>query len=684
MIHRLTGAVLLVCLLVGLVVPAAAQEDAPDPPPSPITMQVEAGYSGAFRIGTWYPVNVIISNDGPDVRGVLEVAHTGSDAAAFQQAIDLPRGARKQVQLYGIANGFNRTISINLLVADQLLVRERVQLEPFSTDTFVIGVVGTDRTLLNSLQAMPIDDRLITATSVTVVHIPPQRLPDRFSALEGLDMLVLHEVPADVWTEQQIEQLDLWVHMGGQLVVGGGLAGEPTLPPLDAMLPVAVGTLQTRPVQPLVDLVPDASSPNVQSLSAFQVALRDGATTLDSDALISVWQRGGGRVTLLAFDPAALRGWIDEPLLWSQIATVLPRMLPGSSMRWNDNNLLDISLQLPELQLPPVFMLLLYIAVYVLAVGPMNFLILRRMRRADLAWITIPLTVLVFVLGTYGASLLLRGVRPQLVQINLVQGFEGFDIAHYTANVGIFSPRRERYTLRMPPQTLASSERFNLSFDEATRPLLWTDADSRFEDALVDVSSLRTFIIEQDGTLEALIVSDLERSSTTQPLDDSQAFVPTPVPFATPTPQAALRTNPPLAVSSTIRGSIENISNIALEEALLVYGSSVEPLGTLAPGARVDVEIAADQFNFPPQGDFTAASEDGLFNRRQIIDMVFGGSGISMNPPVATTSNWQMRDPNAVYLLGWSDQPVLPLELSDVNVEQNVSTLYIVQLALAP
>ncbi len=676
MMYRLRNVLLLLCLLALGTSPIYAQEENPALTQSDITIEVQAGYDGHFRIGFWYPVQVIVSNAGPDVRSVLEVNHDNDAAAPFQQELELPRGARKQVQLYGIAYGFDRVANVRLLVDGQPLVQERIQLEPIiSSHTFVIGVVGTDRTLLNSLGAMQVDVSG-SSPSVRVVHILPELMPDRFNALEGLDMLVIHDAPADIWTPTRVQQLDLWVHMGGQLVVSGGLAGEPSLAPLHELLPAMVGAWQAaRAVQPLLDLVPDQPLPTERTLSAYEVVLRDGATSLDSDALISQWQRGGGRVTLLAFDPADLRGWVGEPALWSQIVTVLPRLLPGSSLRWNDKSLLDNALHLPALTLPPVLLLLLYITVYVLVIGPMNFLILRRMHRADLAWVTIPLTVLIFVLGTYAISLLVRGVRPQLLQVNVVQSFEGFDTAHITANVGIFSPRRERYTLLMPPQSLASSRQFNVSFNETALPLRWTAQDSRFEQALVDVSSLRTFLVEQSGSLDLGIASTLERSRNT-------------LSFSAPPDQFD-------TIAATVSGTIENRGPFTFDETLLVYGGAFQELGRLAPSERIAVQIDAGdpsrQFPFaipinpmfgaindpyaPPRPSLT---QEVLFNRHQIINEIF------TTPPVVTQNGWVIFDPKAVYLIGWNDQQVLPLELPNVIAQQSVETLYIVQLAVAP
>src|SRR5205085_852445 len=56
---------------------------------------------------------------------------------------------------------------------------------------------------------------------------------------------------------------------------------------------------------------------------------------------------------------------------------------------------------LPVLDLPEPLGIAIFLLVYILLIGPVNFIVLRRMRRAELAWITIPALVLIFSVGAY-------------------------------------------------------------------------------------------------------------------------------------------------------------------------------------------------------------------------------------------------------------------------------------------
>lgn len=681
MIHRWGWVVLVMCLWLAPLVANAQQPPAAEPAADPVTLTAQAGFDDSFRVGVWYPVRVTISNDGPDLQGVLEVQHSGG-SAPYQQVLDLPRGARKQIELYGYSNSFTRSAEVRLLVADQIVTRTRLRLEPISSDTFVIGVVGSDNTLLNSLSSMPVDSNNASVSDVRVLHFSPEQLPEQVSVLDGIDALVLYDVPAVHLTEPRLRALSVWLRTGGQLVVGGGaLADEQSLGQLAPLLPVQVGELQAnRALAALADLAPEAAPLPLASTSAFVVSLKPDAWTLDASALLSTWRVGSGLVSFVAFDLAALRGWSSEPALWAELLVILPRFMPAALLRWNNENLIRTTLQLPELALPPIGILLVYILGYILAVGPLNFLLLRRMRRADWAWFTIPATIMLFVGGTYIASLFIRGVRPQLLQINIVQMFEGETHAPTTANIAIFSPRRESFTLSMPAQTLAHDQRAEFGPPTSDMPLLWTPADSRFTDVLVDVSSLRLFQAEHMIVPELRLASTLQRSAAQTAYAGVQGMVTLGGNPLGVDERLLLRPRPVEDVAETVSGRIENTGPLALQEAVLVYGSSATYLGDLAAGAGQDVTINANGFTFPPNGTFTDASKDGLFNRQVLIERLFNGRNFGIAAPVPTPFDPAMLDPQAVYVLGWGAQPVLPTTLLGQSPQVSVLTLYIIQL----
>ncbi|NJL34442.1 MAG: hypothetical protein HC893_11970 [Chloroflexaceae bacterium] len=333
------------------------------------------------------------------------------------------------------------------------------------------------------------------------------------------------------------------------LVVGGGSSAEQTVPGLADLLPVEVGDLQANvTLAPLGEVLPAIPAPPINEIATTvnSVNLRAGARTLIEPGLLTAWSYGSGQVYFAAFDLSILRAWPDEPFLWEQVLVINTPLAPAATLRWQGNNMLSNVLQLPELGLPPFGILLLYIVGYIMLIGPINFLVLRRRGRSELAWITIPVLVLVFVLGTYSVGVLIRGVRAQTFQLSIVQGFEGVEHGYATSFVGVFSPRREIYDLGFPEMTLVSTWRFDTRGNDVA--LLWTDSNTRINDVLVDVSGIRSFAAERAVPLDVQLESNVQQQG------------------------------------DRVQGTVSNRGDIPLQDAFIVYNNTVQPIGDLPPG----------------------------------------------------------------------------------------------------
>jgi hypothetical protein len=635
---------LLVCgvlLLVLLLPPAARAQDA-----AAVTFEIAVGYDGSYRVSQWFPVTITVRNGGPDVRGVLEWSYpSNSETILFQQAIDLPRGARKQVSFPALSNSFARLGEVRLRDGNQVVAQEEVRISPIEVEQFVVAVYSDDQTVLNSLSTMSPPN----TSGTTVVRPEFALLPEQAMNLAGIDAIFLHNVATADLSDEQRAALEMWVRLGGSLVVIGGSNAGQTVPGLEELLPVEVEGLE--PDRSLAALGRFAKEPLPDDLTTTinQVQLRPDAQSFVNTPLLSSRSLGMGQVIFSAFDVRVLAGWSGEPQLWEQVLNLDMHFAPAAGFRWQRNNLLFNVLQLPELSLPSFWVLALLVFGYIVAVGPLNFFVLRRLKRIGLAWITIPATVLIFVAVTYGASFVIRGFQPQVMQVAVVQGFEDSDRGQATSFLGVFSPRRRSYTLDFAPNTLVSSGRFNLTgamgSDDVT--LLWDDTRTHLRDVLVDVSSLRTFIVEQTVTTDVAVSSDIRRTA------------------------------------QTLEAVIENQGTMPLVDALLVSGNAMESIGTIQPGQSQQVVLERGRDNFPHAARLQS-SEEELFDRQAILSNLFnfnrflGGFAQPVRPGAANQSFFSAEH---AYLLAWQERAIMDATLEDGAVQQEALTLHVIRLA---
>jgi hypothetical protein len=474
-----------------------------------------------------------------------------------------------------------------------------------------------------------------------VVQLEPALLPDDATLLSGLNVIFVHDLATGALSAAQLAALELWSYMGGRLVVGGGLPAEQTVPGLAELLPVEVGELRANVALASLELLTRQSelADSLGTTTANVVTLRPGARSLDQGRLLTVVERGAGQVFFAAFDLAALRTWAGEAALWAQVLKIEPRMLLGHSFRWQSDNLLRDALNLPSLRLPSTGLLLLMMAFYIVVVGPLNFLALRRMGRLELAWLTTPLLVLIFLSAAYGASFVVRGTQPQLTQLTLVQGFEGLTQGQRTAFVGIFSPQRRSFQLDFAPETLVSPGSFE---GWQFRQVSITQAEDRtgVADLLVDVAALRTLLVEQPANEVPVVQSSLERQG------------------------------------EQLSGEVRLDATLTLRDAMLVSGAHMQLLGDLRPNSATSIDLRLGQFNFPNQLNL---SNDGPIYRDRVLSSIFGYDRFAVGGPQFGGS--QGMPDNGVYLLGWGERPVVEAQIDGLATDQQGETLYIIRLA---
>lgn len=627
---------LLACLCAGLMAsPLFAQEQ------PPLTLEVQAGYddSGQYRVGYWFPTSILVANEGPDVQGTVEWRFPGDGEAAFRYELDLPRGARKGVSLPIVALDTQRAAIVTLVVNGANAARVQTRLAPIDSQQATVGVISGDPTLLNSLAAATLGNN----TTTPVVHLRPTALPDDAALLSGLDIIFVHDLTTADLSAAQREALALWTRMGGQLVVGGGARADQTAPGLAEILPVEVGALRPQTSTAALGALTGRNDliGSLPTTTASAVILRPGAVRLDRDGLLTAWEVGAGRVIFAAFDLAALRTWAGEAALWERVLPIEPRMDMGYSFRWRSENLLRDTLELPALRLPSTGLLLLLMALYIVVVGPVNFLVLRRLRRVELAWVTTPLLVVVFTAGAYGASYVLRGSSAQITQLAVVQSFEGQRQGLATAFLGIFSPQRRAYRLDFEPEALVTPGTFE-SFQLRNEPVTSDGATTGMRELLIDVSALRTVMAE----------------ATTE---------------ATPGVESSLTVDP----GQRVQGQVRLTGNTPLRDAMVVTGPSAQPLGDLQPGDEAQVDLPADLQNFPDQLNW---GEGEVINHYQVLSNLFSYDRFALGGPTFQGDKG-IPERDGVYLIGWADTVALEARIDGDAGSQQGETLHIIRLA---
>ena len=94
--------------------------------------------------------------------------------------------------------------------------------------------------------------------------------------------------------------------------------------------------------------------------------------------------------------------------------------------------------------------LCLFLAFYILLIGPVNYLLLSRLRRPGWGWVTIPLVIGSFTVVAWTVGFNLRGAEVIVSRLTVVESYSDLEEARMRQFIGLLSPRRATYSLTAP------------------------------------------------------------------------------------------------------------------------------------------------------------------------------------------------------------------------------------------
>ncbi len=477
-----------------------------------ISWEVTPGFEGSFKAGAWFPLTITISNKGPDLNGILEFRSRTAGAGVYSQTIDLPLNANKRIVLpvlSGTQDG-NLQGDLTLRAGNTVVHSQRLNLNALASMQLVVGVVSDEGNALPELTNLrPNNDN---SFGTTLTQLTSADLPERAELLQSFDALFIHGSDATTWNESQRTALVNWVNTGGQLVVGGDVR---VLRGLDTILPVTVQETTDVVSGRELEAVGWQARNEAATLPIVQLVPRDTTELVlqsaTSQPLLVRQQRGVGSINVAAFGLEALRDVGDPAAFWSRVLRL--DLLPSPSIQLREQGFFTLqqSLTLPSLRLPSIFGFFGFLLLYILVVGPLNYVILRRLDRREWAYLTIPVLVLLFSGGAYVYGTVGRGGSATVSELSIVRAYQGEPDGQSISYLALFSPTRRSYDVAFGSNALVSDLQQAWNRQGAAPSVLYAEDNTRIPELLIDVGGVRSLTVEQRvpaAQLEASVSSN--------------------------------------------------------------------------------------------------------------------------------------------------------------------------------
>jgi len=487
----------IVCVLVAVtaVVPAASAQ-------TKLNVDVTVGWGGCYRPGEWTPVEILIHHKlTKPLGGVLRITAQQDSMTdmTIEREIVLTPGVSVPVPLvarfaYGAGEMYARLVDedgrvpwkrdISLGIPDQGI--RSISIQPADT---LIGLVGRSGFGIRELPKAYRSSYGGESGRVYVRSKLPRLLPKDWTGYASLDLLILYDPDWDVISVHQARAIAKWVHNGGRLLILLGTHPLPADRELAKLVPFEIGPAETiqlpsallrhwgcrsGPIKLTGKVVRRALTGfgKETRLSGFDTsahAVWDGS---ERSEVVFAWDLVGfGAVGVVPFNPTDVGGmqgrnvgpfWcvVAGPLLARSKIEYSPRDVEEISDRYYEhelgssgqasNQIIEHLLSIPELRPLSIWWVIGLLTLLAVLIGPVDYLVLKRLGRLPLTWVTSSVCILIFSVGAYYGVQVVRSGAMQVRAVSVIDAVEGTPCAWSTTYLGIFAPASDDYRVEAP------------------------------------------------------------------------------------------------------------------------------------------------------------------------------------------------------------------------------------------
>lgn len=370
------------------------------------------GFHDKYIVGEMTPVSGYITSQTGDFKGELRIKTYlyGNDSRNFQsyaiyaQPLELPQGASQQISMEIGIGSVRKFMEVEL--ADEqgnVVYRKNVPVEALAPETVAVAVLSSQPDQVDYLSTL---ENLLPAERNAVFFLDGNSFPSSQVVMENFDLLIIDDFDTSTLTAQQRRALENWLVSGGQMAVGTGPHANRVLSGLNFL-----GDIRTAGSTEISAIV----GMNGESMALSQPMQ---VTVLESEALHTLWENGGtalaselecggGKVLLYHFS-LGLAPFSDLAEASALVADSCLNFAQAELQAAEnvDTNYMDgYSDRFPALESSGVWLIFGCILVYMVIVGPVMYLVLKKRGKQVMGWIWIPAAAFVFLGVTLLCSL---------------------------------------------------------------------------------------------------------------------------------------------------------------------------------------------------------------------------------------------------------------------------------------
>lgn len=370
-----------------------------------IEVKAEAGFDGVYMVNHHTPVNVTVYNNGEDFKGTVQVKVYSDPLSGiysnYQQNIDLTAGGAGEYDF--IIYSEIDTTYFNVRILDEngnVVSSVNPKVTALSAEQILTAVVTDSRsTGLDYLNNLTIGEDIYNRSGYKtnyVSFLDKDTFPENSQALSSFSAVIIDDFNSASFSDEQKDALAAWVENGGLLVIGTGLNAEKTLKGLDGILDYKLNGYDTA------SCFGGTADTAVLDITGAEVVDIQGGK--DITECVSL---GEGKIIVHTFDlgadPIASYSTGAQYLSEFYRNTMIDKFGVDRNTYYYQDTINSIN-RLPSIEKDSLMMLMAVLGLYVIVVGPICYIVLKKKDKREKGWIAIPVIALVFSGVIFGIS----------------------------------------------------------------------------------------------------------------------------------------------------------------------------------------------------------------------------------------------------------------------------------------
>ncbi|WP_352419081.1 hypothetical protein [Proteiniborus sp.] len=573
---------------------------------APFEVKTSIGFNGFYKYEYVTPINIEVKNNEKDVNGKIQILFENATAnlnkklyTAYTKELDIAKGATKTINMELKLDRHIGEYKIRILDKnDKIIWEDKPVAMPNAKAANVVGV-GVLSDEYESLWYLPLmtfsnpDEK--SGNRASVMCDLEGQLPTDVRYLNMLDVIIINNYNTEKLTTEEKNALEKWINNGGVLLIGTGPSYNKTLKGLEDINYINVtGATTISEFKNMKDSSGNPFIPN-SPLTIVNTTSSTGSIILEEAAQPIIFSKGSGKgkIIISAFD-LGLSPFID----WSGKDKFVQGILAGnisgaySGDILNSNNspyrFFNINQYIPSSKAPSAKIIIAILMIFTVIVGPINYLILRKLDRREMAWVTIPALAVIFSLamliwgsGTSFKNPLMNNVS--IISIN--NDLNRYDIDTFS---GVISFKNGDINISSSENTdITPNDRYNsnnyMKFDNediVLEYILQKNKTISFKDK--GVWDVQQIALKETNKLDQSIAQDLTIKG------------------------------------NTISGVIKNNTNMDLEDTILFYGLDFHKIGDIKNGESKSISFSLNTSN--------STNQTGSMHRKdiyQVLDSIY-------------------------------------------------------------